>query len=143
MSAPVARKFPTPAWCCAAPTLPRWRYSGRHFSVKIVCFLPCYFLFMPTTFKCTRTKQTSYKKNIINANDVGRGLLKSALWAYSNPKWPVECKTGPQHPPWGEGDPTQFNFGLQGASALQSMRYKSELPHHKHWLAIKPPPNPK
>jgi hypothetical protein len=25
-------------------------------------------------------------------------------------------ETGPQHPPWGEGDYTQLIFGLQGAS---------------------------
>ena len=51
----------TLAWCCTVPTVPRWRNSGRHVSVKIIYFLPCYFLFMPTAFKCTRIKQTPYK----------------------------------------------------------------------------------
>jgi hypothetical protein len=51
----------TLAWCCTVPTVPRWRNSGRHIPVKIIYFLPCYFLFIPTAFTCTRIKQTPYK----------------------------------------------------------------------------------
>jgi hypothetical protein len=54
----------TLAWHCTVPTVPRWRDSGRHIPVKTIYFLPCYFLFIPTAFMCTRIKQTPYKKNI-------------------------------------------------------------------------------
>jgi hypothetical protein len=55
-------RLATLAWCCTAvPTVPRWRNSGRHIPVKIIYFLPCYFLFIPTAFLCTRIKQTPYK----------------------------------------------------------------------------------
>ena len=51
----------TLAWYCTVPTVPRWRNSGRHIPVKIIYFLPCYFLFIPTAFMCTRIKQTPCK----------------------------------------------------------------------------------
>jgi hypothetical protein len=53
--------YPGVALYSAQFTVPRWRNSGRHVSVKIIYFLPCYFLFMPTAFKCARIKQTPYK----------------------------------------------------------------------------------
>ena len=143
----------TPAWYCTVPTVPRWRDSGRHISVNIIYFLPYYFLFMPTAFKCTRIKQTPHK-NI--KWQWRRGLLKSVLWAYSNSKWPVEWvanwsiilpsaltrgQNRPPTPPLGGGGPHSIYFRATGR-LYTTIHCKSELPCHEHWLAIKNP-NPK
>ena len=81
---------------------------------------------MPTAFKCTRIKQTPYK-NI--KWQWRRGLLKSVLWAYSNPKWPVEWVANwsmiprsastreqnrpPNIPPGGRGTPLDLFSGYR------------------------------
>ena len=78
------------------------------------------------------------------------------LWAYSNPKWPVEWVSNwsiippsastrgqnrPLRPPPGGGGPPSIYFRATGRLDTTT-HCKSELPFHEHWLSIKTP-NPK
>jgi hypothetical protein len=84
--------------------------------------------------------------------------LKSVLWAYSNPKWPVgwvanwsiipplESTRGQNRPPTpppplGGGGPHSIYFRATGR-LYTTIHCKSELPCHERWLSIKNP-NPK
>ena len=119
--------------------------SGRHVSVFYSC--------QPHSNAQEAMKQTPCK-NI--KWQWRRGLLKSVLWAYSNPKWPVEWvanwsiippsastrgQNRPPTPPLGGGGPHSIYFRATGR-LYTTIRCKSELPCHEHWLAIKTP-NPK
>jgi hypothetical protein len=127
--------LPARAWHCAVPTAPRWRNSGRHFQSKLFIYYHAVFFIHANRIQMHKNKTNTRQ----NANNGARGgLLKSALWVYSNPKWPVEWVANwsiippsastrgqnrpPTPPPGGRGTPLNLFSGCRAplrCNALQ------------------------